>query len=101
MSDFSGGYKLNKSGLAKVERSARGWASKWRNCFDGLTEHDAIDAAYKAASSDRNAMMPDWLESDDDFQTFYADCRFEFNLETACDAAHEKIDPNYFAEGDA
>lgn len=98
MSDLNGGYTLNRHGLLTVERSAWGWARDHKNVFDGAATHEEIDQRYETARSDRMAAMPEFLESDEDFETYFSECRLRFNLESACDAAHEKIDPAYFAE---
>lgn len=96
MSDMNGDYTLNRNGLAKVERAARRWGSRWRNCFDTPTTHDGVDAVYERAAADRSALMPEWLESDEDYAAYQSECDFAFDLEAACDRAHERIDPNYY-----
>lgn len=96
MSWYNGDYTLNARGQRKVENAARQWASAARTAFDDLTTHAEIDAAYERVRKARGEAMPEWLESDEDYQAYADACYFEWNAEAAADAAHEKLDPNYF-----
>lgn len=96
MSWYNGDYTLTRNGLAKVERAARRWGEKWRTCFDAPTSHEAVEATYAQARADRSSSMPDFLQSDEDYDTYQRECDFAFNLERACDAAHERLTPTWF-----
>ena len=96
MSDMNGGYTLNRRGLAIVERAAMEWSKENKSVFSSCETHEEIDAAYEAASESRKSMMPEFLETDEDFKTYQTECDARFDLEAISDAAHEAKDQNYF-----